>query len=120
RPTDRTRIYNPNEASLSRNDPSDSDPAPGMSSGGPMRHSDGPARAQYEQIFGLARIVPPMLSGTGMSSFPQGPFRDLIPSWLDRALVLKAASFALIGFVNTLVDFAVFSLGYFYFGLPII
>ncbi|MPZ40645.1 MAG: GtrA family protein [Rhizobiales bacterium] len=42
------------------------------------------------------------------------------PAWLDRALVLKAISFALVGCVNATVDFAVFSLGHLYFGLPII
>jgi putative flippase GtrA len=38
----------------------------------------------------------------------------------DRALLLKATSFACIGVVNTLVDFGLFSLGHFYFGLPIV
>ena len=42
------------------------------------------------------------------------------PAWLDRALIVKAISFALIGCVNATVDFAVFSLGHLYFGLPII
>ena len=38
----------------------------------------------------------------------------------DRATVLKAVSFALIGLFNTAVDFGVFSLAYYFFGLPII
>ena len=38
----------------------------------------------------------------------------------DRALLLKATSFACIGVVNTVVDFGLFSLGHFYFGLPIV
>jgi putative flippase GtrA len=38
----------------------------------------------------------------------------------DRVLVTKAAKFATIGLFNTIVDFSVFSLGYLYFGLPII
>jgi putative flippase GtrA len=42
------------------------------------------------------------------------------PAWLDRALILKTISFAMIGAVNTVIDFAVFSLGHLYFGLPII
>src|SRR5262245_25680198 len=42
------------------------------------------------------------------------------PFWLDRRFLLKAVSFALVGFVNASVDFGVFSLGYFYFGLPIV
>jgi putative flippase GtrA len=46
---------------------------------------------------------------------------DRLPSFLqNRALVLKAASFALVGLVNTAVDFAVFSFTHLYVGLPII
>jgi len=37
-----------------------------------------------------------------------------------RAIVVKAASFACVGVVNTLVDFGLFSLFYFYVGLPIV
>jgi putative flippase GtrA len=40
--------------------------------------------------------------------------------WLDRAVLVKAATFALIGVVNVAVDFSVFSVGYFRFGLPIV
>jgi putative flippase GtrA len=46
--------------------------------------------------------------------------RRLIPAWLDRALVVKAVTFALIGCVNATVDFLVFSFGHLYVGLPII
>jgi putative flippase GtrA len=42
------------------------------------------------------------------------------PTWLDRALIVKAMSFALIGCVNATVDYVVFSLGSYYAGLPII
>src|SRR5262245_57849714 len=38
----------------------------------------------------------------------------------DRALMLKAASFALVGVVNTVVDFLVFSLTHLLLGLPIV
>ena len=38
----------------------------------------------------------------------------------DRATVLKAVSFALIGLLNTALDFGIFSLAYYYLGLPII
>ena len=63
-----------------------------------------------------------MLSG-GRHDFP--PWLDSLihrfaPAWLDRALIIKAMSFAMIGCVNATVDFAVFSIGYFYVGLPII
>lgn len=44
----------------------------------------------------------------------------LTVAWHGRAVVLKAASFALIGVVNSLVDFGVFSLSYYYLDLPII
>lgn len=47
--------------------------------------------------------------------------RDQVQSVLrGRPILLKATSFALIGVVNTGVDFGLFALGYFYFGLPII
>ena len=39
---------------------------------------------------------------------------------LERAVLVKAASFALIGVVNVAVDFSVFSVAYFHLGLPII
>jgi putative flippase GtrA len=38
----------------------------------------------------------------------------------NRALMLKAASFALVGVVNTVVDFIVFSFTHLWLGLPII
>jgi putative flippase GtrA len=44
----------------------------------------------------------------------------VLPSWVDRALIVKTISFGLIGCVNTVIDFAVFSLGHLYFGLPIV
>jgi putative flippase GtrA len=44
----------------------------------------------------------------------------LVPAWVDRTLVVKALSFALIGVVNATVDFTVFSIGYFLIGLPIV
>jgi len=37
-----------------------------------------------------------------------------------RATVFKLVSFGLIGVLNTAVDFSVFSLGYYLFGLPIV
>jgi putative flippase GtrA len=38
----------------------------------------------------------------------------------DRALRLKAITFASIGVVNTIVDFGLFSFGHLYIGLPIV
>jgi putative flippase GtrA len=40
--------------------------------------------------------------------------------WRHRALAVKAMSFALVGLVNSLVDFGVFSFTYYYLGLPIV
>ena len=37
-----------------------------------------------------------------------------------RATIFKIVSFGLIGVVNTVVDFGIFSLGYYLFGLPIV
>jgi putative flippase GtrA len=44
----------------------------------------------------------------------------LLQAWRERAILLKAVSFGMVGLVNLAIDFAIFSLGYFYFGLPII
>ncbi len=46
--------------------------------------------------------------------------RRLQEAWQDRAIALKAVSFALVGLVNFAVDFGVFSFAYFYLGLSII
>ena len=48
------------------------------------------------------------------------PSERLIAAWGERAIALKAMSFAAVGVVNSAVDFGVFSLAYYYFGLPII
>ena len=52
--------------------------------------------------------------------FPPQSLERLLPAWLDRALMAKAVSFALIGCVNATIDFAVFSIGHLYFELPIV
>ena len=41
-------------------------------------------------------------------------------AWHERAIALKAMSFAVVGLINSAVDFALFSLGFYYLGLPII
>jgi putative flippase GtrA len=52
------------------------------------------------------------------------PFREIFDrlagAWRARALALKAISFGLVGVVNSAVDFAVFSLGYYVLALPIV
>jgi putative flippase GtrA len=51
---------------------------------------------------------------------PAGLSRRLVQAWRDRAVVLKAASFALVGLLNFAVDFGVFSFAYLYLKWPII
>src|SRR2546429_10033134 len=46
--------------------------------------------------------------------------RRLAQAWHERAVTLKAASFAMVGVVNTLVDYCVFLAGYYLLGLPLI
>jgi putative flippase GtrA len=52
------------------------------------------------------------------------PFQSIIArfikAWHTRAVVLKAASFGLVGIVNSAVDFGVFSFAYYYQALPIV
>jgi putative flippase GtrA len=53
---------------------------------------------------------------------PPGPMlRDrLLRAWHERAIALKAISFAFVGLVNSAVDFAVFSFCYYYLDLEIV
>jgi len=44
----------------------------------------------------------------------------LVAAWHARAITLKAASFAVVGVVNTLVDYGVFLLAYYVIKLPLI
>jgi putative flippase GtrA len=44
----------------------------------------------------------------------------LAQGWQDRAVSLKAASFAVVGVVNTLIDLGIFLAAYNVFGLPLI
>ena len=56
-----------------------------------------------------------------MISAPLQRIRDrLCLAWQERAVGLKAISFGLVGLVNSAIDFAVFSIAYYYFALPII
>jgi putative flippase GtrA len=41
-------------------------------------------------------------------------------AWHERAIALKAISFAVVGLVNSAVDFGVFSFAYYYLGWPIV
>jgi putative flippase GtrA len=50
----------------------------------------------------------------------QNILERLFLAWHERAVALKAISFALVGVVNSAVDFGVFSASYYYFGLSII
>jgi putative flippase GtrA len=44
----------------------------------------------------------------------------LLQAWRANPVAVKALSFGLIGVINSAVDFALFSLGYYYFGLSIL
>lgn len=53
-------------------------------------------------------------------SLAQNLIDRLHDSARERATTFKAVSFGLIGFLNTAVDFGVFSFGYYLLGLPIV
>ena len=63
-----------------------------------------------------------MLSGTAMSlSAPIDRLvRRLEQAWRERAITLKAASFAMIGVVNTLVDLGIFLVAYNVLAIPLV
>jgi putative flippase GtrA len=44
----------------------------------------------------------------------------LTAAWQERAIILKALSFGMVGVVNASVDFGVFALGYYLIGLSLI
>ncbi|MCX7312196.1 MAG: GtrA family protein [Alphaproteobacteria bacterium] len=44
----------------------------------------------------------------------------LLDAWHNRAFLLKAASFALVGVINAAVDFGIFSFAYYHLQLPIV
>src|SRR5665213_2885399 len=44
----------------------------------------------------------------------------IVNRWHQRAVYLKAMSFALVGLINSTVDLAVFSFAYYYVELPIV
>jgi putative flippase GtrA len=46
--------------------------------------------------------------------------RRALDAWHRRAIALKALSFAVVGVVNSAVDFGVFSFAYYYLGLSIV
>jgi len=65
---------------------------------------------------------PDVLSGAAMK-LPtplDGLQRRLARAWHERAVTLKAASFAMVGVVNSLVDYSVFLSAYYLLDLPLI
>jgi putative flippase GtrA len=59
--------------------------------------------------------------GPAMTPAPlQSILKRLRKSWRERALVLKAASFAIVGVVNTGIDFSVFWTATRYLGWPLV
>jgi putative flippase GtrA len=62
-----------------------------------------------------------MLFGPAMTpASPQSILERLRKSWHERAVVLKAASFAIVGVVNTGIDFSVFWTAARYLGWPLV
>jgi putative flippase GtrA len=55
-----------------------------------------------------------------MSGFIATCLHRLVEAWRRRAIALKAMSFALIGVINSLIDFSVFLLGYQVLSIPLI
>jgi putative flippase GtrA len=53
-------------------------------------------------------------------AFLEPLLRRLEQSWRERAVSLKALSFAVVGVVNTVVDYGVFLAAYYLIGLPLI
>jgi putative flippase GtrA len=51
---------------------------------------------------------------------PQKLFDRLAVAWQERAVALKAVSFAMVGLVNSAIDFGVFAFAYYYLLLPIV
>ena len=47
-------------------------------------------------------------------------YARLVQAWRERAVSLKAISFALVGVVNTLIDLGIFIIGYNMLGLPLV
>jgi putative flippase GtrA len=47
-------------------------------------------------------------------------YRRLVQAWEDRAVTLKAVSFAGVGVINTLVDYAIFLAAYYLLHLPLV
>jgi putative flippase GtrA len=46
--------------------------------------------------------------------------RRALDAWHNRAIVLKAVSFAVVGLLNSAVDFGVFSFAYYWLAMPIV
>ena len=67
------------------------------------------------------RFAAPRKRSKRMPMAPPSRLSDrLIAAWHERAIVLKAMSFAVVGVVNSAVDFGVFSFAYYYLELPIV
>jgi putative flippase GtrA len=51
---------------------------------------------------------------------PRRPFERLLAAWHERAILLKAVSFGLIGVINTAIDLGVFLTAYGVFDVPLV
>jgi putative flippase GtrA len=63
-----------------------------------------------------------VLSGRamGIRQSLESLYRRLLEAWQDRAIVLKALSFATIGVINATIDFSVFTFAHYYLGWRIV
>jgi putative flippase GtrA len=50
----------------------------------------------------------------------EGLFRRLQEAWRERAVLLKAASFATIGVINATIDFSIFAFAHYYLGWRVV
>jgi putative flippase GtrA len=50
----------------------------------------------------------------------KSPLQKIAEAWRNRALTAKAAVFAVVGVINTLIDVNVFAIAYGIFGIPLI
>jgi putative flippase GtrA len=73
------------------------------------------SRAAYRDVICRAKRALTMIPAP-----LQNLFDRLALAWHERAIALKAVSFAVVGVVNSVIDFGVFSFCYYYLGLPIV
>src|SRR4051812_37067014 len=56
----------------------------------------------------------------GVSQLLETLHRRLRAAWQERAIVLKAASFATVGVINAIIDFSIFTFAHYYLGWRVV